>query len=102
MKIDVLSPRVRKVCAAGAVTLMLSVLAHAAPGGLPGSPEDNGLLPPGLAKKLDPPPVVPEANAGLVLIPVVAAILFFSTRRIWATKRSLAADGQQASGETQV
>jgi hypothetical protein len=101
MKIIVLSPRVRKVCAAGAVTLMLSVLAHAAPGGLPGSPEDNGVLPPGLANKLNPP-VVPEANAGLVLIPVVAAILFFSTRRIWAIKRSLAADGQQASGETQV
>jgi hypothetical protein len=29
-----------------------------------------------------PLPVVPEANAGLVLIPVMAAMLFFSARRL--------------------
>ena len=41
-----------------------------------------------------PPPVVPEANPGLVLIPVVAAMLLFSWRRLWLAKPSLAADGQ--------
>jgi hypothetical protein len=30
-----------------------------------------------------PVPAVPEANAGLALIPVVAAMLFFSARRLW-------------------
>ena len=30
--------------------------------------------------------VVPEANAGVVLIPMVAAMLVFSTRRLWAAK----------------
>jgi hypothetical protein len=33
-----------------------------------------------------PLPVVPEANAGLVLIPVVAAILLFSSRQFWRAK----------------
>jgi hypothetical protein len=33
-----------------------------------------------------PLPVVPEANAGLVLIPVVAAMLLFSSRRLWSAK----------------
>ena len=41
-------------------------------------------------------PVVPEANAGLVLIPVVAAMLFVSARRLWPTRRALAVEGQNA------
>jgi hypothetical protein len=45
-----------------------------------------------------PPPVVPEANPGLVLIPVVAAMLLVSARRLWAAKPILAADGQNAKG----
>ena len=36
-------------------------------------------------------PVVPEANAGLVLIPVVAAMLFCSSRRLWSAKSCRAA-----------
>jgi hypothetical protein len=45
-----------------------------------------------------PLPVVPEANAGLALIPVVAAMLLFSSRRLWATKPSFVADGPNAKG----
>jgi hypothetical protein len=37
-----------------------------------------------------PLPVVPEANAGLVLIPVVAAMLAFSSRRLWSAKLAAA------------
>lgn len=102
MKIFVLSPQVRKVCAVGIATLMLSVLAHAAPGA-PGVSNGNGNGDQnGNNPHLSSVPAVPEANAGLVLIPVTAAILFFSTRRIWVTRRSLAADGRKAPGETQV
>jgi hypothetical protein len=43
-------------------------------------------------------PAVPEANAGLVLIPVVAAMLLFSSRRLWLVKPTSAADGQKAPG----
>ena len=43
-------------------------------------------------------PVVPEANAGLALIPVVAAMLWFSSRRLWPARRALAANGQSAKG----
>jgi hypothetical protein len=104
MKIVILSPQVRKVCAAGVATLMLSVLAHAAPGA-PGVSNGNGNGDqngnnPHLGS--GPVPVVPEANTGLVLIPVMAAVLFFSTRRVWLAKRSPAADGQKTSGETRV
>ena len=45
-----------------------------------------------------PLPVVPEANAGLALIPVVAAMLLVSSRRLWAARPSLAADGQNVKG----
>jgi hypothetical protein len=41
-------------------------------------------------------PAVPEANAGLVLIPFVGAVLFFSTRRLWVTKAAQPADDQRA------
>jgi hypothetical protein len=44
----------------------------------------------------DAPPAVPEANAGLVLLPLVGAVLVFSARRLWRTKRSLAAEDQRA------
>lgn len=43
-----------------------------------------------------PLPVVPEANAGLALIPVVAAILFFSARRLRLAQPSRAAGDQNA------
>jgi hypothetical protein len=46
-----------------------------------------------------PPPVVPEANAGLALLPVVGAVLFFSARRLWGAKPSLRASDQRAQHE---
>jgi hypothetical protein len=52
----------------------------------------------GRGHKIAPPPVVPEANAGLALIPVMTAMLFFSARRLWLAQRSLAAGGQDAKG----
>jgi hypothetical protein len=51
---------------------------------------------PSFGHQTAPLPVVPEANAGLALIPVVAAMLFFSARRLWPARRSLAAGGQNA------
>ena len=45
-----------------------------------------------------PLPVVPEANAWLALIPVVAAMLLVSSRRLWPARRALAADGQNLKG----
>jgi hypothetical protein len=44
-------------------------------------------------------PVVPEANAGLVLIPVVAAMLAVSARRLRAAKASLGTEGSKAPGQ---
>jgi hypothetical protein len=35
------------------------------------------------AGRCDVPPSVPEANAGLVLIPVVGAVLFFASRHLF-------------------
>jgi hypothetical protein len=43
-----------------------------------------------------PLPVVPEANPGLALIPVMAAALFFSTRRLLA-RAAVDAAGQKES-----
>lgn len=43
-------------------------------------------------------PVVPEANPGLVLIPVVAAMLFCSGQRFWRVSHSVANGGQNARG----
>jgi hypothetical protein len=107
MRIVFLPPRVRRIAAAVTATLALSTLAQAAPGGQPGSPADNGVLPPGLVDKVLPPgvdkkvdpPVVPEANPGLALIPVVAAVLFFSTRRLWPVRPAVATSGQKPPGE---
>jgi hypothetical protein len=45
-------------------------------------------------------PVVPEANGGLVLIPVVAAVLAASSRRLWSSKAPAAGDDQQARRES--
>jgi hypothetical protein len=51
------------------------------------------------AGQCDAPPVVPEANAALVLVPVVGAVLLFSARRLWGAKPSLSADDQRAPHE---
>ncbi|MBV9998391.1 MAG: hypothetical protein JO015_04670 [Verrucomicrobia bacterium] len=45
-----------------------------------------------------PVPVVPEANPGLVLIPVIAAMLFCSGHRLWRVPRAHAvANGDQSA-----
>jgi hypothetical protein len=46
-----------------------------------------------------PLPVVPEANAGLVLIPIVAAMLLLSSRRLWPAKACQASIGQKTGIE---
>jgi hypothetical protein len=43
------------------------------------------------------PPVVPEGNAGLVLIPVVAAMLLLSSRRLLPAKASLVPGNQETA-----
>ena len=115
MRLAFLSRRARTVGAVGLATLMLSTLAYADPKDVPPGLEKKDVpgVPPGQAKKVDPPvvdalppgqakkvdtPVVPEANAGWVLIPVVAAVLFFSTRRLWPAKAEGDTEGQKGSG----
>jgi hypothetical protein len=39
-----------------------------------------------------PVSVVPEANAGQALLPVMAAVAVFSSRRLWTAKSSAASD----------
>jgi hypothetical protein len=73
---------------------MLSTLAHADPGNGNGIGQGDGG---GKGHNDGSVPVVPEANAGVVLIPVVAAILFFSTRRLWLAKAALDTEGQKGS-----
>lgn len=69
--------RIGKVCALAAATLILPALAFAqnqnGQGGNNNNPGGN-------------PPRAPEANAALVLIPVLGAVLFFSTRRFFGAK----------------
>jgi hypothetical protein len=43
-------------------------------------------------------PVVPEANAGVTLIPVIAALLILSSRRLWPAKPARAAADRRTSG----
>jgi hypothetical protein len=93
MKVRFLSQRVRTACAVGLATLMLATLAHADPGNGKGIGQGDG----GGNGHNDPVPTVPEANAGVVLIPVVAAVLFFSTRRLWLAKATLDTEGQNGS-----
>jgi hypothetical protein len=56
---------------------------------------DPGL---GCSHQTAPLTAVPEANAALALIPVVAAMLFFSARRLRPASRFVAAGGQKAKG----
>ena len=75
-----LSRTIGKACMVSAVTLMLSTLAQAG--------------------RCDVPPSVPEANAGLVLIPVVGAVLFFASRHLFR-KASLNPRDQGAAHKPQ-
>jgi hypothetical protein len=42
------------------------------------------------AGRCGPVPVVPEANSGMVLVPVIAAMLLFSARRFWTANSARA------------
>ena len=97
MKFTVLSPQVRKVGAVGIATLMLSTLAHA-------TETVSDLVTTTVTDVTNlvngkPAPVsaVPEANAAVVLIPVVAAMLFFSMRHLWSAKAAPGTEGQKGS-----
>ena len=63
----------RKVCALLAATLILPALAYAG--------TDNGNQ-----NGRDEIPVVPEANAGWVLIPFFGVVLLFSARQLFRAK----------------
>jgi len=87
--------QVGKAGAVAALNVFLCAAAVAAP--------NNGNGPVGnanvdLAGRRPRPPFLPEANAGLVLIPVVAAALFFSTRRLWPAKAAVIAREDQQAG----
>jgi hypothetical protein len=64
------------VALAGLGALALSQTAAA-------EPQWPVLLPP----HQDPPPVVPEVNTGLVLLPIALAILLFSSRHLLRRQR---------------
>ena len=89
MKTSHLSRPLGQVCAVGLATLMLATLAQAKPDDK--EPHwrawrsDNEIDKIDKIDKRGGPsvPALPEANAGLVLIPIVGAVLFFSTRRLW-------------------
>jgi hypothetical protein len=95
MKTDVFSPHLRKVCTVGMATLMLSTLAHAADPSV--SAVTSNTLPVPLPIPISNVPTVPEANAGLVLIPIVVAALFFFTRRLWPAKAAPGTESQKGS-----
>lgn len=91
MKFTVFSPQLRKAGALGIATLMLSTVAQAADSATSLVTTTASSVPDIVGKRL---PVVPEANAALVLIPVVAAVLFFSIRRFRIAKAALDSDRQ--------
>ena len=71
------SLRLHKVCALLAATLILPALAYAGQnnqGGNQGGNNQGGI------------PVVPEANAGWVLVPFFGAVLLFSARHLFRGK----------------
>jgi hypothetical protein len=71
----------RKTCALVAVTLILPALAYADRDHDRDNNRDNNEQRGGDRDRDDHIPVVPEANAGWVLIPFVGAVLLFSWRR---------------------
>jgi hypothetical protein len=92
MKMDIF----RKTCALVAVSLMLPALAYASKGGnedTKGKGDSHGQGDnKGKGNGDDkshghkPPPVVPEANAGWVLLPFFGAVLLFSWRQLSRAK----------------
>jgi hypothetical protein len=71
-----------KICALVAATLILPVLAFGGTDNGKGNGGQNN----GKQKGHDPIPVVPEANAGWVLIPFFGAVLFLSWRQFSRAK----------------
>ena len=84
MKFSQFHNNVRKACALVAVTLILPALAHAGSDNGKGNGGQNN----GNQKGRDRGgvPVVPEANAGWVLVPFFGAVLFFSARHLFRGK----------------
>jgi hypothetical protein len=74
MNVSRLYTPLRKICALVAATLILPILAYADQNGQ-GNQNPQGTIRP-----------VPEANAGWVLVPFVAAVLLFSTRQFLRAK----------------
>jgi len=71
-----------KICALGAVVLVLPALAYAEKGGDRGRDGDHN------RGREDHVPVVPEANAGWVLAPFFGLVLIFSARHLFLEKRT--------------
>jgi hypothetical protein len=72
---------ISKVCALVAATLIIPALAYAGTDNGKGNDGQNGKQ-----NSRDKIPVVPEANAGWVLIPFVGAVLLFSCRQFSRAK----------------
>ena len=67
--------RLTKVCALLAATLILPALAYAGQSDQGGNNNNQGGI-----------PVVPEANAGWVLVPFFGAVMLFSARQLFRGK----------------
>ena len=97
--------RIRKVCIALSAALVLPALAYAGTDNSQKNGNQNGQIPvvsqvlnqiqsvlTALDQQLNPPhtqgnvPVVPEANAGLVLAPLVGVVLLLSWRQLTRAK----------------
>ena len=91
------------VLCGGAVTVFYFSPAPAGSNATPGNPPavvQAGHVPaPGLGPQAASVPVVPEANAGLVLIPVLAAMLLVASRQLWLARPAATAGAQPSPGE---
>jgi len=71
--------RISKACALAAATLILPVLAYAQQNSQGGGGNQGG-------NNQGGHPVVPETNAGWVLVPFFGAVLLFSARQFFRAK----------------
>ena len=81
-----LQNRVRLVCALLATTFLLPTLAFANHDNGKGNKDDKGDNGKGNDRGDNHIPVVPEANAGWVLVPFFGAVLLFSARQLFRGK----------------
>jgi hypothetical protein len=77
-----LQNHLRKLCALVAAALILPALAYAGTDNGKGNDGQNN----GNQNGRDKVPVVPEANAGWVLVPFFGAVLLFSARQLFRAK----------------